>query len=372
MIVPAVAKYVAAAAGAVLVLFTLRSVVGTVVVPRMVRSSLTRVTDRVVDAGFHVLTMRVRDPLRHDRILAAVAPVVLIGQLLAWLVSLLVGFALLMWPFASGGIGLAFASAASAMTASGVSAPTGAGLHELADAAAMSYLVTVALQIGYLPALYGAFNRRETEVTLLYARAGLPAWGPELLARTHYGFATGESTLAELPDFFARWERWAADVAESHVTYPPLARFRSPEPLASWVLSLLAVLDSAALFLALAPSRAPTIPARLCLRMGFTCFVEVARALGADVPREADPSSGTTLTQDDFHSALRVLNDVGFPVERPLEQAWADFVGWRVNYERAAYAVAAAVDAPRAPWSGPRRRPAPMIAPQRPRAPRPR
>ena len=114
-------------------------------------------------------------------------------------------------------------------------------------------LVIVTLQIAYLPTLYSAFNRRETEVALLNARAGVPSWGPELLARTHYALGSGMSTLGTMPDLYAQWERWSADIAESHTTYLPLVRFRSPGPLSSWVTALLAVLDSAALFLALSP-----------------------------------------------------------------------------------------------------------------------
>ncbi len=147
-------------------------------------------------------------------------------------------------------------------------------------AAALTGLVTVTLQIAYLPTLYSAFNRRETEIALLNARAGVPSWGPELLARTHYALGSGMSTIGTLPDLYEQWERWAADVAESHTTYLPLVRFRSPRPLSSWVTALLAVLDSAALYLALSPEAAPTVQARLCLRSGFQCFNEVARALG--------------------------------------------------------------------------------------------
>lgn len=80
-----------------------------------------------------------------------------------------------------------------------------------------------------------------------------------MLARTHDALGTGVSTLDTLPDLYARWERWAADVTESHTAYLPLAWFRSPRPLSSWVTALLAVLDSAALFLALSPSSAPAI-----------------------------------------------------------------------------------------------------------------
>src|SRR3954451_2552936 len=93
----------------------------------------------------------------------------------------------------------------------------------------------LALQIGYLPALYSAYNRRENSVALLNARAGVPTWGPELLARTHYGLGTGTSTVGTLPDLYAEWERWAADVTESHRTYLPLIYFRSHRALSSWV-----------------------------------------------------------------------------------------------------------------------------------------
>ena len=131
-------------------------------------------------------------------------------------------------------------------------------------------MVVVALQIGYLPTLYAAFNRRETEVALLNARGGVPAWGPELLARTHYALGSGVSTLNTLSDLYLGWERWSADVAESH-THLPAAR---PVPLAARALllgDLAAVgLDSAALILSLAPDQAPIVPARLCLRGGFS------------------------------------------------------------------------------------------------------
>ena len=49
------------------------------------------------------------------------------------------------------------------------------------------------------------------------------------------------------------------------------------------------------------------------------------------------------------------MREVDFPIEREPADAWPDFVGWRVNYEQAAYAVASAVDAVPALWSGPRR-----------------
>ena len=248
----------------------------------------------------------------------------------------------------------------------GFSEPAGATPAVIVFAAAATGLVIVTLQIAYLPTLYAAFNRRETEVALLNARAGVPSWGPELLARTHYALGSGVSTIDTLPDLYAQWERWAADVAESHTSYLPLVRFRSPRPLSSWVTALLAVLDSAALFLVLSPKSAPVVPARLCLRGGFLCFNQIARAMGIDVPDERNPGKTISLTYSEFLEAIERMREVDFPIERDPAEAWPEFVGWRVNYERAAYGVAAALDVVPALWSGPRHERMDPIRPIRP------
>ena len=154
-------------------------------------------------------------------------------------------------------------------------------------------------------------------------------------------------------------------------TYLPLVRFRSPKPLSSWVIALLAVMDSAALYLALSPRSAPVVPARLCLRSGFECVTQVARAMDIDIPEVADPDARISLSYDEFLEAVAHMREVDFPIERDPADAWPDFVGWRVNYEQAAYAVASAVDAVPAMWSGPRRHPVAAIAPTRPPTGRP-
>jgi len=250
----------------------------------------------------------------------------------------------------------------------GYNEPSGAWPAAMVFAAAATGLIIVALQIGYLPTLYSAFNRRETEVALLNARSGVPSWGPELLSRTHYALGSGTSTVDTLPDLYGQWERWAADVGESHTTYLPLVWFRSPRPLSSWVTALLAVLDSAAMYLALSPKAAPTVPARLCLRAGFECLTRIAQAMGCDVPSVPDPAAGISVTYAEFLEGIERLREVNFNIERDPAEAWPDFVGWRVNYEQAAFAVAWSIDAVPAYWSGPRRRPVRPIPPYRPRA----
>jgi hypothetical protein len=365
MVVPLAARDVAAVVGGLLVISAAASIIGTLIVPRPITNWLTRLVDRIVNAAFAVGTARISDYRRRDRVLAAQAAAILLCQLVAWLGFFFIGYALLLWPFTSD-VTTAFTTAGPALWEIGSSTVHGAAERAIQDIASLSGIITVTLQIAYLPTLYSAFNRRENEIALLNARAGVPSWGPELLARTHYALGSGASTIHTLPDLYGRWERWAADVAESHATYLPLTRFRSPKPLSSWVTALLAVLDSAALYLALSPQDAPTVAARLCLRSGFLCFSEVAAAMNISVPAVPDPSDGISLRYEDFLDAVERLKEVNFPTERDPAQAWQDFIGWRVNYEGAAYAIAFAVDAPPALWSGPRRHLTPAIAPIRP------
>jgi hypothetical protein len=364
MVVPLAGRVIAAIVGVVVIYSAARSVIGTLIVPRPVSGWLTSWVDRIVTVSYRIATARTTDHHRRDRLLAGQAPAILLMQLVAWLVIFYIGFSLLEWPFASAGITSAFSLAGPAVF--GPNDALGGAQRTISDLAAIAGLITVTLQIAYLPTLYSEFNRRENEIALLNARAGVPSWGPELLARTHYALGSGVSTIDTLPDLYEQWERWAADVAESHTTYLPLVRFRSPKPLSSWATALLAVLDSAALILALSPKAAPEVPARLCLRSGFLCFQDVSRAMGLDVPDQVDPDAGISVTYEQFLDAIARMREVDFPIERDPADAWPDFVGWRVNYERYAYAIAAEIDAVRALWSGPRRRARPEIAPIRP------
>ncbi|HUZ55842.1 MAG TPA: hypothetical protein VMU94_25360 [Streptosporangiaceae bacterium] len=366
MVVPLAGRVLAAVVGGLLVITAARSMIATIIVPRPAASWLTRSVDWLVDGAFQLATAPIKNFKRRDRVLAGQAPAVLLVQLIAWLGIFFIGFSLLLWPFLHAGLTRAFTTAGPALWFIGNSDVSGAGERTIQDTASFTGLVTITLQIAYLPTLYSAFNRRETDIALLNARAGVPSWGPELLARTHYALGSGSSTIDTLPDLYAQWERFAADITESHATYLPLVRFRSPRPLSSWVTALLAVLDSAALYLALSPEKAPAVAARLCLRSGFNCLSEIATAMRLQVPESPDPDTGISLTYAEFEDAVARMQEVDFPIERQTKEAWPDFVGWRVNYEQAAYAIADAIDAVPALWSGPRRRPHPPIAPIRP------
>ena len=104
-------------------------------------------------------------------------------------------------------------------------------------------------------------------------RSGTPAWGPEILAR-HYFL----KTMDDLPPLYSEWERWAATISESHANYPALMWFRSPVSTRSWLMGLVAMMDSAALYHSVSPELAPR-EARLCLSMGTTCLRSMAGAL---------------------------------------------------------------------------------------------
>jgi hypothetical protein len=356
-----------AVVGGVIVVATGWSVLVTLVVPRRVRSNIPRAVFMLNRSVFHFLADKTSSYERRDRVLAIQAPVQLVAQVATWLALYELGFGLLLWPLVGdGGLGAAMEQAGSALCTLGFLVPRVRGAAALDALAALAGLGTVALQISYLPTLYAAFNRREALITMLDSRAGVPSWGPELLARTHYGLGSGVSAVDGLPELFEAWEQWSADVSESHTTYVPLVWFRSPRPLSSWVTAQLAVLDAAALYLALLPNTSGLIQARLCLRGGFTCLGNIARALKVPIPEDADPSAGISLSYNDFVEAIERLRTVDFPVARPIEDAWADFKGWRVNYEAAAYALAQATDAPPALWSGPRRHHIETIPPLRP------
>ena len=296
MVMPLAGRAVAAVVGGLLVLVAVSSVTVTLIVSRPVNSLLTRWVDQMIEWVYHLIAGRVADHQRWDRLRATQAAALLLAQLAAWLIVAYVGFALLLWPFAARGVASAFVDSGSSLFTLGFAVPGGTVPAVIVFLAAATGLVILTLQIAYLPTLYSAFNRRETQVALLNERAGMPSWGPELLARTHYALGSGVSTLDTLPDLYERWETWAADVAESHTNYPALVRFRSPGIMSSWVTALLAVLDSAALFLALSPGTAPVVPARLCLRGGFRCFNRIARSMGFDIPDEPHPDAGISVT----------------------------------------------------------------------------
>jgi hypothetical protein len=348
--------------GLIVVLLTGASVLFTIVLPREPRGieQLSSYANRSVRMLFIGLSRLAKSYEGKDALLAPAAPVALVTQLGFWAAFAILGFALMLVG-TTHSFWSALAQAAGAVFTVGTINLSGRANQAVDIAAGATWVVIVALQIAYLPALYQAFNRRESLVAMLESRAGIPAWGPEVLARHQL-----VGIIDTLPEFYASWEEWSADLAESHSTYPVMLLFRSPDAWYSWLVGLLAVLDGAAMHLALAPSTASS-QSRLCLRMGFTALNRIAKVLGWEVDPDPNPEGPIDLTFEEFEEAVTMLEHVGFPMERTAEEAWPDFRGWRVNYESVAYRLCDRLIAPPAPWSGTRRYlRSGVVAPRRP------
>ncbi len=123
--------------------------------------------------------------------------------------------------------------------------PHSPGTRELIILESATGLGFLAIVMGYFPVLYSAFSRREVSISLLDARAGSPPTAAELMRRhSHEG---AEQALSIL---LVEWERWSAELLESHISYPLLCYFRSQHGNQSWLSALTAILDTSALLIA--------------------------------------------------------------------------------------------------------------------------
>jgi hypothetical protein len=207
----------------------------------------------------------------------------LLALLVLWAVLLVIGFALLHWGAGSrlqapaGLVGFAtdvYFSGATIFTLSlGDVTPISKLERVLTVLEAGTGIGLLAMVIGYLPTLSQAFSRREANVTSLDARAGSPPSAGELLLR-HKG-PDGEKALAQLLE---HWDRWAAELMETHVSLPVLAYYRSQHQNQSWVAALTTILDVCALILAgLEPG--PMRPARTAFAMARHAAIDLSGAL---------------------------------------------------------------------------------------------
>jgi len=344
-------KWLVGMAGVAIVVADLYDLVRALVVPRPHTTGPVAVWSRYTRRIMHAYVGRMKTFTTRDNLLTTFEPIVMLLRLGIWLSAALVGFALVIWSTGHSSFGYSFIEAGSSIFTLGFATESHPAPEVVAFIAAAFGLLVIALQIAYLPALYDSFNRRETLVTMLESRAGTPAWGPELLARHYLVGIEGN-----LDSFYGEWERWSADVAESHTTYPALLYMRSPHPTNSWLVGLIAVLDSAALYLSVSPSVAPA-EARLCVRMGFTCLRDIARAIRLPYDPDPRPDADIQLSFEEFADAVSGLEQAGVPLERTVEEAWGHFKGWRINYESIAYTINNIVLPPRAAGTGARRYP---------------
>lgn len=229
----------------------------TIILPRRAsgRVRISRVFMRITWIPWRGLATRMRPARDRESFLSYFGPLSLLLLIVVWAIGLIIGFALLYHsmgsPFADAhSLGPwetdVYVSGTTLFTLGlGDVVPLTVPARFLVALQAGTGLAFVAGVIGYLPVLYGAFSRREASIILLDSRAGSPPTALELLRR-HAGVA-GQPALLSL---LIEWERWSAELLESHISYPQLCFFRSQHDNQSWLGALVAMLDTCAVLIA--------------------------------------------------------------------------------------------------------------------------
>ncbi len=197
----------------------------------------------------------------------------------------------------------------------------------------------VALVIGYLPVLYGSFSRREVSISLLDARAGSPPTATELIRR--HSFDGGTEALILLLE---EWERWAAELLESHISYPQLCYFRSQHDNQSWLASLTAILDTCSVLIASVQGRSAR-QAQLTFAMARHAIADLTQVFGQKPKRPPVER----LTAEQFQQMCVQLSDSGVRLCADRNSA-ARLHTMRSLYEGHAYAMSVYLQLPLPPW----------------------
>ena len=340
-------------AGLLLATWTILSAIRTVILPRSAQSAIARFVFRSLGIPFRWLATERRDFADRDRVMAMFAPVGLVALAGTWLTLVTAAYAAMFWGVRGGSIGASIKLSGSSITTLGV-APTETGAEQVLAFTESGWgLFILTLMITYLPSMYSAFQRRESEVALLEVRAGNPPSAVEFIIRHH--------TLGwiDLDETMLRWERWFADLEESHTTYTALAFFRSPQASRSWVTAAGTMLDTASLLAAAVPG-GRVGPKGVAIRAGFLALRHIADFFGLEYDPDPAPTDPISITREEFDDACDRMQAAGVPITPDREQAWSDFAGWRVNYDVVLLALAEITMAPYAPWtsdrSGPQHR----------------
>lgn len=339
-------KFVVFGLGLSLVLGTIASAIQTFVLPRGTTDLITSTVFRFIRLFFDILLKRTKNYATRDRFMALYAPISILVLLPVWLILVSIGYAAMFWATGIDTLLEAFTISGSSLLTLGFAKGETFFQTILAFSEATIGLILVALLIAYLPTMYNAFSSREIAVNLLAVRAGSPPSAPEMLLRFH---RIGH--LENINETWKTWEKWFAEIEESHTSLAPLAFFRSPNPDQSWVTASGAVLDAAALYLScldLPPSPA----AMLCIRAGYLSLRRIADLFRISY-KEAPiyPNSPISISRTEFEIALDRFAEQGIPIKVDTDQAWQDFAGWRVNYDSVLIDLCELTMAPLSNWS---------------------
>lgn len=288
-----------------------------------------------------------------DTMLGVYGPFGLILNLVLWVFAMMLGYACLQWAGGShlavgGGVvgfgdDLFFSAASMAATGTaGLSAHTTfARAVQVVDAG--SGLAVIAIVIGYLPALYQAFSRREATVSQLDARAGSPPSAGRLLVRS-----TQRGGWTALNGYLSSWETWVAELMETHLAYPVLAYFRSQHVNQNWLSAMCTLLDTCAFAIAAAP--AGTVDsARFTFAIARHAVVDLGYSFHVE-PREPLVDR---LPPEDLSELVGQLLEAGIEPAVDLATLAARLTRMRAQYEPYINALGERLELGLPPWLAP-------------------
>ena len=298
--------------------------VQTVVIPRRPsgRFRITRLFYIFTWKPWLAVGSHISDHKLREQFYGIYGPISLIFLLLFWAFLLTFGFALILFglgtPYHDASLPAGYHPSASFLTdfyVSGTSLTT-LGPGDVVPRRQLARLLMiiesgtglglVALVISYVPVLYAAFSRREVSVAMLDARAGSPPTAAELLTR--HGFEGGQAALITLLE---EWERWAADILESHISYPVLCLYRSQHDNQSWLSALTTVLDVCALLITTIEGPASR-QAQLTFAMARHAVVDLGHVFHIEIDELAllNVTETTRLTDATFSRLCEALSAV--------------------------------------------------------------
>jgi hypothetical protein len=331
-------------AGALLVLIVVSDAVATLVVTQG-RSALWRPT-RIWYTSTWRATRALAARLRFEggeTALSLYPAVSLLGLLVLWLAGLMFGWALLYWGInfritGTSDFGTILYYSGTALLTPAFGTAHTATQRTLTLIETLTGLGTIALLISYLPALYGAYSKREARLLTLDDPLGARITPVRVIA-VH----SGDGELDLLYRFFAEWEMWIAEVLESHVSYPMLALFRSQHRGQSWITALGVVTDAATLTCACVKGAEQREP-YFAYRRGRRAVIEIADRLHVPAGEPED-----WLNHANFDIAWDVLLELGLPL-REKPQAWQHLQVLRNSYGSRLQELMDFLVAPRGFW----------------------
>ena len=279
--------------GVLMITGILWDVFETIVLPRRVTRRIrpTRLFYRFTWRPWRLVATLIKSKKRRETLLGIYGPLSLLALLTFWALSVIVGFALVHWAIKShiGSVNhpsslftdLYYSGTTFFTLGLGDVAPIGRSARALTVAEASIGFGMLALVIGYLPVLYQAFSRREVNISMLDARAGTPPTAVELLRRHQEAHA-----MENMDEWLRDWEMWAADLMESHLSYPVLCFFRSQHDNQSWLAALSTVLDTCSLVM-VGIDGVPKWQAQLTFKMARHALVDISQIFNTS-PLEHD------------------------------------------------------------------------------------